>query len=213
MSRRRSSVDLASRPGAAHPRDRGAAASNQAAIPAARGGSVEPEVDAVLAGFNRWLADGALPPGQRRRCHLAVERFRSWHTEQRHHTGLGHDLHRHDIDYGRRRYLMALGAAGHSHIELTVVDTALELLCRYLEHMRDPDTSHHDRTPSDDLPGDATALAVTTPATADRPSAEVVRNPVPLPTDLTPASPQARQRRPALERAVRDQPPPGAPPQ
>jgi hypothetical protein len=122
-----------------HPLESDGAIANLAAIPARRGGSAGREVDAVMAGFIDWLAERKLPSDQRRRYHLAVERFRCWHTRHRYwHPGPSHDLRRHDIKYGHRRYLAVLRAAGRSHVEVAVVDAALEQLCCYLD--RDPST-------------------------------------------------------------------------
>jgi hypothetical protein len=99
-----------------------------------RGGVSEREVDAVLAGFVGWLAEGTLSPGQRRSCYRAVERFGSWRAAQRdRQPGPDHDLRRDDIECGRRRYLTVLRAAGHSYPELAVVDVAFEQLGCYLD--------------------------------------------------------------------------------
>jgi hypothetical protein len=111
--------------------------------------AVERHIDPVMPGFITWLAERELPPGRRRRYHLAVERFLCWHTGHRHWPtrhhpvspagpGLsGQDLIGHDFEYCLPSYLSALRGAGHGLIELRVVETGINHLRRYLT--RGPD--------------------------------------------------------------------------
>ena len=100
------------------------------------------DIDPVMPGFITWLAERELPPGRRRRCHLAVERFLCWHTGHRHwparHHPLSGDGHvgqvliGHDFQYCLPSYLTALRGAGYGLVELGAAETGINHLRRYL---------------------------------------------------------------------------------
>jgi hypothetical protein len=93
----------------------------------------ELDVDAVMTGFIAWLARHELPPGRRRRYHLAAERFLCWHTGQRHwHTDQNHTAQHHDLEQCLPGYLATLRRAGHGLAELAVVEAGVGQLRHYL---------------------------------------------------------------------------------
>jgi hypothetical protein len=99
----------------------------------ARPRSTESDIDPVMPGFITWLSNHEPPSGRRRRHHLAAERFLCWHTGHRHSRELaGQNLIDHDFEPCVPDYLATLRGAGHGHVELGIVETAINHLRRYL---------------------------------------------------------------------------------